>query len=81
MNLTLKRLADGAAIAGLVGLGLAPLIPVFNLAAVLVPAAGGLVAGAIVATVCAWRCGLRGGSGRPRASWWTGASRDARGRF
>jgi hypothetical protein len=55
MNLTLKRLADGAAVTCLVGLGLAPLIPVFTLPAVVVPALGGLVLGVLVATLCSWR--------------------------
>ncbi|MDR2348004.1 MAG: hypothetical protein LBD90_05225, partial [Bifidobacteriaceae bacterium] len=55
MRLTLKRLADGSILTALIGLGLAPLIPVFTLAAVVVPAAGGLLAGVIVATICSWR--------------------------
>ncbi|MDR1188118.1 MAG: DUF3488 and transglutaminase-like domain-containing protein [Bifidobacteriaceae bacterium] len=53
--LTLKRLADAAVITTLVGLALAPLVPVFTLAAVLVPATGGLALGAAVAGACAWR--------------------------
>ncbi|MDR3360414.1 MAG: hypothetical protein LBO20_07185, partial [Bifidobacteriaceae bacterium] len=55
MRLTLKRLADGAVITVLVGLGLAPLIPVFTLPAVIVPAAGGLLAAAVVVSLCSWR--------------------------
>jgi hypothetical protein len=34
---------------------MAPLVPVFTLSAVAVPALGGVLLGTVVATVCAWR--------------------------
>ncbi|MDR2253253.1 MAG: transglutaminase-like domain-containing protein [Bifidobacteriaceae bacterium] len=55
MRLTLKRLADGAIIAALVLIALAPLVPVFTPPAVIVPAVGGAVAGVTVAAICSWR--------------------------
>ncbi|MDR1118689.1 MAG: transglutaminase-like domain-containing protein [Bifidobacteriaceae bacterium] len=55
MILTLKRLADGVIVTALVALGLAPLIPVFTLPAIVVPALGGLLLGALVASFASWR--------------------------
>ncbi|MDR1393939.1 MAG: transglutaminase-like domain-containing protein [Bifidobacteriaceae bacterium] len=55
MRLTLKRLADAVCLVLLVGLALAPLVPVFTWAALIVPTFGGLLLGGLVATLAAWR--------------------------
>jgi transglutaminase-like putative cysteine protease len=55
VKLTFKRLADGGIVTVLVGLALAPMIPVFGLPGILIPGLGGLLLGASVAALCAWR--------------------------